>query len=142
MGHPSLRKHAKSALKTHKELIFYRMRGEVRLYLSLFKKYQKNAAYRFLILLQQLKFLGHSVETLVKLHKWGLLTPTREQRGEIRRAVRLLLVTVMLLDRLGFYKGINKLKQSTYQFYLDLVGDSAHALHALHMIKDTSLYRP
>lgn len=141
MGHPQLRRHTQSALKEHINIIFYRMDGEVKLYLSMFKKYQKNPAYRFIVLLQQLKFLGHALETLTHLHEWGLFTPTPKQRKIIHSKLRLLLITVVLIKRLGFFKGINILKQKAYQFYLDLLGDSAHALHALTAIEKSPLYQ-
>lgn len=140
MGHPQFKRHTKDALNEHINLIFYRISGEMKLYLSMFKRYQRNPGYRFIVLLQQLKFLGHALETITKLHNWGLFTPNAEQKRAIRSSVRMLMITVMLIDRLGFMRGIQKLKQSAYQFYLDLLGDSAHALHALTMIEKTTLF--
>lgn len=140
-GHPNFRKRLQPFLDAQIELMFYRLDGEVKLYTQLFKKYQKHAAYRFLILLQQLKFLGHFLETVTDLHEWGLLKPTLEQRKAIRGAVQLAVVSVMLLYRLGWYGRIPLLQKRSYQMYLDLMGDSAHTLHALRLIKKTNLYR-
>ncbi len=141
-GHPSFKKRMGSFLDAQIELMFYRLDGETKLYTQLFKKYQKHAAYRFIILLQQLKFLGHFLETVTDLHEWGLLKANREQRKAIRGAVQLTIVSVMLLYRLGWYGRIPLLQQRSYQLYLDLMGDSAHTLHALRLIKKTNLYKP
>ncbi len=142
MSHPSLKKRLTPLLHAQIELMYYRLGGEVRLYTQLFKKYQKHAAYRFIILLQQLKFLGHFLETIADLYHWGLHTPTKKQRKQIRDAVRLTVVTVMLLSRLGWFERLEQLKARSHQLYLDLLGDSAHTTHALILIRDTGLYTP
>lgn len=137
MKYPMFSKKLTPLFDAQVELIFYRFKGEMNLYVSLFKKYQKHPAYRFLILLQQLKFLGHWLETLVKLREWKLFTPSPAQRLQIRHAAKSLVLTVALLHRLGFYQRLPQLKKRVYQYYLDLLGDSAHALHAL---KDLEQY--
>lgn len=140
MQHPALKKRLTSMLEDQTELLFYRLEGETKLYTQLFKKYQQHAAYRFIILLQQLKFLGHFLETVHHMHRWGLITPSKTQRAQIRSAIKLTVVSIMLLQRLGWYERIPLLQQRSYQLYLDLLGDSAHALHALRDIRGTSLY--
>lgn len=141
MRHPSLQKRLASMLEEQIDLLLYRLDGETKLYAELFKKYQNHAAYRFIILLQQLKFLGHFVETANHLYRWGLWRPTAAQRIHIRNATKLTVMSIMLLHKLGWYDRIEALKKHSFQMYLDLLGDSAHALHALRDIREIGIYR-
>ncbi len=141
MGHPMLKRKLKDLFNAQVELMFYRYVAETRLYVDYFKRYQHNKVYRLIILLQQLKFLGHFLETIALLHEWKQLNPTLDQRKIIRRATRLLMITVMLLNRLGFYANAESLKKTSFQYFLDLSGDSAHALHSLQLLSKSRLYK-
>ena len=148
MGFPMFKARLATLMAAQIELMFYRFDAEMRLYMKLFRRYRRNAGYRFLILLQQLKFSGHFLETVGSLRQWGLFTPDKLYKKRIRSAVKILCVTVLLIDRMKFYhkSQLTRLKTmnaQTYQFYLDLLGDSAHALHSLLLIRrNSSLYKP
>ena len=120
--------------------MFYRYVAETRMYVDYFKRYKKNKIYRFIILLQQLKFLGHFLETVSLLDHWKLFKATTSQRKIIRRATKLLMITVMLLNKLGFYVKAESLKKTSFQYFLDLSGDSAHTLRALNFLAKSRLY--
>jgi|GEM_PF-1087466 len=142
-GHPLFRNRKRliALRKAQIELLFYRLDGEMRLYSQMFKMYSKKPGHRFLILLQQLKFIGHFLETMVNLHKWKLFSPTKAQRLKIRYATKVLYVTVVLIYKLGYYHKLPQLKKASYQYYLDLLGDSAHALHAIRELQETKIYK-
>jgi hypothetical protein len=140
-AHPVFRQRLQPLLNAQIDLMFYRLNGETKLYMDLYQKKQKHAGYGFIVLLQQLKFLGHLLESFGDLHKWGLFNPHPTQRRHLRHGLELLNFTIHTLDKLGWYRRIDELKTRSYQLYLDLLGDSAHALHALNMIQRSKLYR-
>ncbi len=123
------------------DLVFYRMQGEVALYQGMLKQYASTDSkdpnanyYRFLLNLQQMKFLGHALETLMLAYRWGVWRPTTPQRKATREGVIQLLNAIETLQSLGFYNNPLPIKQKAYQFYLDLIGDAGHAVHALRLM--------
>jgi hypothetical protein len=90
--------------------------------------------YRLLLLSQRLKFLGHFLESVHELAAEGFYTPDAAQQAITAEALGELVVTVNALDTDG-YEQLNALKadKDSYQLYLDLVGDSAHALHGIDL---------
>ncbi len=123
------------------ELVFFRMQGEVALYQGMLKQHAPNDSkdpnanyYRFVLNLQQMKFLGHALETLMLAYRWGVWRPTPQQRSATREGVIQLLNAVETLQTLGFYRNPLPIKQKAYQFYLDLIGDAGHAVHALRLM--------
>lgn len=86
---------------------------------------------------QDVKFLGHALESLGKAERDGLWTPAPEARALLDDAEARLVAHVQQMNKLGIYRE-DKLanwmqKDDTRQFYLDVVGDAAHAWHALEI---------
>ena len=87
---------------------------------------------------QQLKLLGHALETLLRAQAAGALP-----RDDAALAASLddgfarLATTVLRLEALGVFDRLGAIRGEAPQVYLDLVGDSAHALHA-YALRDRS----
>lgn len=86
---------------------------------------------------QDVKFLGHFLESMGKAERDGVFVPTQEQRNLIDDAETRLLAHVLQMKRLQVYSA-EKLsmwwgKDATRQFYLDVVGDAAHAWNGLQI---------
>lgn len=85
------------------------------------------------ILAQALKVLGHGLETWLRAEAAGALTLGAEERGEAEQALDRLAGVILELDRRQIFAALDEIKAREPQLYLDLVGDGAHALHALHL---------
>jgi hypothetical protein len=86
-----------------------------------------------MVLQQRYKFIGHFVETSHKLAALGLFDPDERQRALLRRAVKDLLETVAVLERVEIFDRLDEIRKVNPQVYLDYVGDSAHALRGLDL---------
>jgi len=87
--------------------------------------------YAAALLIQRLKLTGHTLETLARLSASGHKdAPTT---GSLAPYVQAVTETVTLLQKSGLFRQIDTLKSSDEQRYLDLVGDSAHALRGLRI---------
>ncbi len=91
---------------------------------------RSRAKYERLFLSQKLKLQAHALETYVKGVEIGALTPDEEAKKRVAAAYDRLAATVIALDQQGIYDRLPSLEARELQVYLDLVGDSAHALHA------------
>ncbi len=120
-------------------LLFWRLRDELA---------QIDAAIRIepklspLFVEQRLKFLGHFLESTHKASAMGLWQPDEAQKAELAFALDQLVSTVDILQRMGLFDKLAGLREGQEQFYLDVVGDSAHALRGLDLAtgKGTVLY--
>lgn len=86
---------------------------------------------------QDVKFLGHLLESLGKAERDGFFTPTTEERLLLEDAEGRLVAHVLMMDKLGVYDA-DKLaawmaSDDTRQFYLDVVGDASHALAGIKL---------
>ncbi|MCB9639881.1 MAG: hypothetical protein H6728_11180 [Myxococcales bacterium] len=133
-GFSAFRGRLQPFLRQQIDLVFFRMKGEVALYQNMLRQYGKNKTYRFLLNLQQMKFLGHSLETLMLSYRWGLWRPTKAERLLVREGLTQLLNAIEVLQQMGFYSNPEPIKQKVYQYYLDLIGDAGHAVHALRLM--------
>jgi hypothetical protein len=103
---------------------------------------QLDPATAALLLSQRLKFLGHWLETTHKILALRLCEPTEEDTAATARVAAELVRTLAALDSLGVWKDLPTLRtHPTYagvprgpeQLYLDLVGDSAHAVRGIDL---------
>lgn len=85
------------------------------------------------ILAQAMKVLGHGLETWLRAEAAGALTLSAEERDEAEQALARLASVVLELDRRHIFAALDEIRAREPQLYLDLVGDGAHALHALHL---------
>jgi hypothetical protein len=84
--------------------------------------------------IQRLKFLGHFVETMHKLAAYGLLTDSPELRTALAQARGELATTVITIASKGWFgDALSSIRAADEQAYLDLLGDSAHALRGLRL---------
>jgi hypothetical protein len=93
----------------------------------------KHPEYTDLLLVQRMKFLGHYLETLHKAAALGLYADTSAHRTAIERGADELVATVNSLLEAGTFERMAHLKTSNEQLYLDLIGDSAHAVRGFGM---------
>ena len=86
--------------------------------------------YRMLLLVQELKFFGHLLETMAFAAQWELIQPTGEDRSFFRQVVSDLAQTVRELGPI-YAKG-DDVRKTSSQTYNDLIGDGCHAVRALN----------
>jgi hypothetical protein len=122
LGDPASKKLAAEQL----ELVRFRYRAERKIYAD---SKIKMPEYELLLLVQELKFYGHVLETLGLAHRQGLLQSTPELRAEVGSIVSDLFET---LKKLGPHYGqLSKIRAVREQTYLDMVGDGCHAIRGL-----------
>ncbi len=125
-GRPESRK----AVTAQGALLFYRLPVELRIYDDAMKKMRQ---HRQKLLVQRLKFLGHWLETISKLEILGFFTPDDVQAATIEGAAQNLVITVKAIEDEGLFGDMASVRARDEQLYLDLVGDSAHAIRGLEL---------
>jgi hypothetical protein len=142
LHHPMMRSNSKlqALANAQIELLLYRMNGEINLYKRLFEAADKDVGQRFLILMQQIRFLSHALTTLLEAHQRGQWTPTEEDKRTFQQAVHLLCLSVLIIERLGFFhperlKKMKEINEQGRRFVVDLIADAAHARHALILLQ-------
>ncbi|MEQ1572477.1 MAG: hypothetical protein ABMA64_43050, partial [Myxococcota bacterium] len=98
---------------------------------------------QLVLLSQRLKFLGHWLETTHKFGAFGVCALGPEDDAASARVANELVRTVAALDSLGVWADVSAVQQNraldpirkngARQVYLDLVGDSAHAVHGIDL---------
>jgi len=111
-------------------VLFWRFRQELVLVDDAIKSQPQ---YTSVLLIQRLKFLGHLLETLHKAAAMELFVATDQQKVDLGLMLEQLVVTIDAIHKLGLFDKMPELAkdESTRQMYLDLIGDSAHALRAI-----------
>ena len=93
--------------------------------------------YGPILLVQRLKFLGHAVETWHTYAASGVATMTPADLEAMAHAENELVRTVDTLQRTQMLDKLDELRKNpdpnSYQMYLDLIGDSAHAIDAIDL---------
>ena len=117
-------------------LMYWRLPAELRIYDDLMKRIDKEE-HLVLLLVQRLKFTGHFLESMHKMAILGLYTPTPEQERVLVGAVDQIVLTVQALQSRGVYNNLDAIRAKDEQLYLDIVGDSAHALRGLNLATGT-----
>jgi hypothetical protein len=122
------------------ELYLYRVPIETRTVDAMLMQAPK---FRSILYNQDIKFLGHLLEALGKVERDGLWTPSAKDRAMLEMAETRLVFHLLQQEKIGTYRpeALAKLARATdktsqdplrgFQFYLDLVGDAAHARHGL-----------
>jgi len=117
-------------LRQQGALLYYRFPRELAITTS-------GAAQRpdmaLILMVQQLKFVGHWLESAHKLAASGIYPPSGAERQVMAQALVALVDTVSALKRLGAYDNLDTIRLENEQLYLDLIGDSAHALHGVEL---------
>lgn len=86
-----------------------------------------------ILLVQRMKFLGHWLEGAHRAGASGLVSADDPMRDEVTGAQRELVATVQRLVAAGVFDRLDEVKAQRSQTWLDLLGDGAHALHALRL---------
>jgi hypothetical protein len=84
---------------------------------------------------QQLKLQGHALETLYRALAAGALQRDAALDADLEEGWQRLSRTVLGLEARGVFGRLDAVRDQAPQLYLDLVGDSAHALHA-YVLRD------
>ncbi|MEL6346288.1 MAG: hypothetical protein AAFV53_24470 [Myxococcota bacterium] len=111
------------------DLAYYRYGRELKIYNDAMQRYGEE--YMTQLVVQQLKFTGHFLESMHKLAAMGLYTPSPAQKKVLEDAATRVALNVDRLHRMGIYDNLDALRAKNEQLYLDVIGDSAHALHGL-----------
>lgn len=133
---PEVRKRWGERLEQQLAIHFYRLESERRQYdAALQKATGAMIEYRLPILVQMLKFYGHWLETVALFEQQLHWKPTAEQQRDVQRAKAYLDVAVRELEAAKAFSSMDELRRTKPQVYLDLIGDSCHAVHGLEALK-------
>ena len=113
-------------LRKQLDLVRFRWAAERRIYRQLM---DLRPRYRNLLLVQELKFYGHLLETMALAVKWKLLAPDQALKLEMRQVAGDLLDTIRALE--PHYAVQDAVRDATPQLYYDLIGDGCHAIRGL-----------
>lgn len=111
-------------------LLLYRLPIELSIYDAAMASRSK---FKEKLLVQRLKFLGHWLESMSRMQILGLFSPDDMELHTIEGAAQNLVLTVNSLSDLGTFDRLDTLKESDHQLYLDVLGDSAHAVRGLEL---------
>ncbi|MEY3213142.1 MAG: hypothetical protein RIT28_3623 [Pseudomonadota bacterium] len=117
-------------LQAQGKLLFWRLTEETNLY---GQAITQQPSMRLILMVQQLKFLGHWLESAHKLMALGLYTPDAAEQQKLNDAVNLTIETTRTLKALGAFDNLPEIKAKNPQLYKDIVGDSSHAVRGLNL---------
>ncbi len=123
---PEVKKAWGKRLDTQIALLMYRLESERRQYDAAL---QQAPQFRLQILTQMVKFYGHFLETLGRYKQEAGWKPTAADLQNVAKAKALLDAALRGLDESKAFSKMDELKKSAPQVYLDLIGDSCHAIH-------------
>lgn len=102
--------------------------------MGVYEQARKQAPSQAMVLyVQQLKFIGHWLESMHKLAATGIYTPSALDQQVMAQAVGDLITTTAALKQLGALDNAAKIRESNNQLYLDIVGDSCHAVRGMEL---------
>lgn len=125
-------------LRLQGQLLFYRFPRELDIYA---RAVAQHPDQELLLVAQQLKFVGHWLESAHKILASGLYTAGPAEQQVLDGALGVLVETVGRLKTLGAYDNLGTIRAQNEQLYLDLVGDSAHALRGAELATGRAEYR-
>lgn len=95
--------------------------------------YEAMPEHRDQLAVQRLKFAGHYLESMSKLQAWGLWQPRPADLAVLQAAAEEVVTATGLLRERGLLDDLDAVRARDEQLYLDLVGDSAHAVAGLEL---------
>lgn len=125
---PEVRKRWGHRVEDQLAVLIYRLDSERRQYEAAL---QQAPQYRLQLLVQQLKFYGHVLETLARTRAELGWKPDEPQAMAVMRGKALLDATVRDLEAVHAFEQLGALKTSQPQVYLDLIGDACHGAHGM-----------
>jgi hypothetical protein len=93
------------------------------------------------LLVQRLKFAGHFLETMSKLAAEGFYTPDDAQRAILRDAALEVWEVAREMHKRKMLGDLTAIRAKDEQEFLDIVGDSAHALKGLRLVRGEASVR-
>ncbi len=93
----------------------------------------KQPEYTQILLVQRMKFLGHFLETTHKMAAMGLVEAAEADVVVLDTAIAELIATVQRIEATGMLGRMEAVRKQREQTYLDLIGDSAHAVRGIDM---------
>lgn len=127
--HPEVKKRWGKRLDRQIDVFFYRLHSERRQYDAALASAPKQ--YQLQILVQELKFYGHFLETAGRLEKERVKKLSKQQRVELVKTRALLDAAVEELKAKQAYETLDAIGASLPQVRLDLIGDGCHAVNGL-----------
>lgn len=112
------------------QLMFYRFPVEIGIYEGAIKEHPE---HKLILMSQQLKFTGHWLESVHKLLAAGLYEPNAVEQQTLNDAINVLISTTKELKAMGAFDNLAEIDTQNHQLYLDLVGDSAHAVRGAEL---------
>jgi hypothetical protein len=97
--------------------------------------------YTDVLLVQRLKFAGHFLETMSKLAALGFYTPDESQQAILRDAALELWEVARAMKQEKLLGDLTAIRAKDEQQFLDIVGDSAHALKGLRLVRGEATVR-
>lgn len=82
---------------------------------------------------QRLKFSGHFLESMSTLAIMGAYTPNPHQQALLAEAAQEVVLATATLEQRGLLSDLPAVRKRDEQLYLDIVGDSAHAIRGLEL---------
>ncbi|MCK6546706.1 hypothetical protein L6R52_12720 [Myxococcota bacterium] len=108
------------------EVVLFRWEAERRIYKEVLAEQPQ---YKWLILVQELKFYGHVMETFALARDYGVLPKDAETERKLRMVAADLVDVVAQLE--PAYRSQDVLAQVAQQTRYDLIGDGCHAIRGL-----------
>ena len=92
---------------------------------------ESNPQYKVPLAVQRLKLTGHTLETLSRISVSE--HPKAPHPATLEPVIEEVIKSVELLSQFSVYKHLHIAKTENHQLFLDVVGDSAHALRGLNI---------
>jgi hypothetical protein len=121
---------ARQAFQVQLGLWFWRLPQELKLY---DRALERSPESELVLRVQRMKFLGHFLESTHKMAAMGIFTPDEAQQQAMLGAAQELRAVVARLVEMGALDRLPELRKQDEQLYLDVVGDSSHALRGLEL---------
>jgi hypothetical protein len=131
--HPSVRERWGSRLSAQVDVLFYRLDSEARQYEAAFSAEPR---HRLPVLVQQVKFYGHLLETLGRYREETGWRPTPAQAHAVERARGMLDGAVRRLAASGALGERASPRVLPPSLTLELLGDACHAAKGVHYWRD------
>lgn len=129
-AHVAQNAQALAAAREQLDLVLFRFEAERVIYRQVMNTHPDA---RLLLLVQQLKFFGHVLETFGLAAEWGVYTFDEATQLRLRQVAGDLIDTVTELQQA--YGNQETLKKRAPQTYYDLIGDGCHAVRALRLAR-------
>jgi hypothetical protein len=129
---PQVRKKWGKRLDRQVAVLFYRLGSEQRQYEAVKAAHPE---YKLQLGVQMMKFYGHFLETTGRMRKDNVLTFSKAQLQQVRKAEALLDAATRDLEAMGAFSRMDELQKTQRQIHLDLIGDACHAANGLALWK-------